>query len=413
MSTRSMTSLGALQHIIDTIFSHDIDVLKQFFKSSGVHDIDDFMSIPDEIFKSKYSVEDGSSGKEEVLKFVMQNKLNLLQQWFISQDDQELKTWYSLTPDLFNNFRKQQTLKRFEPVISTPVLPTPSTPSFRSSIKINLSDYPKLKEDTQWRSFNRQFRATAASHNTLDILDNKYIPTPLLEESFQQKQNFMYNVFIQCLLTSKGKVCVRAHAKEMDAQSVYADLIDTYDDQLSIRLDASKLRAELTVMKLDDKWRKGYETFLTFWSGKIQELESILDKEIDDETKRTWLTNTLESQRDMNSAIRQATTTELTFSGMNGTSANHQISWDHFYCIVLSTAKMLDNSKGGTNPQAPRQVNSSNHQHPPPGGRGCGGRTPPTRTWRTRWWYAWWPWTNTAIYHLYWSKYGYGARYVF
>jgi hypothetical protein len=97
-------------------------------------------------------------------------------------------------------------------------------------------------------------------------------------------------------------------------------------------------------MKLDDKWRKGFETFLTYWSSKIQDLESIEDKEIDEETKRIWLTNALMGQKEMDDAVRQAITTELTIAGMAGRSL-HQVSWTNFYHIVLSTAKMLDTTK--------------------------------------------------------------------
>jgi hypothetical protein len=50
-------------------------------------------------------------------------------------------------------------------------------------------------------------------------------------------------------------------------------------------------------MKLDDRWQKGFETFLHHWTSKVQELETITDKAIDDETKRIWLTNTLQGQK--------------------------------------------------------------------------------------------------------------------
>jgi hypothetical protein len=48
----------------------------------------------------------------------------------------------------------------------------------------------------------------------------------------------------------------------MDAQKVYAKLLEAYHDPLSINFSATKLRQELTLMKLDDKWRKSYESFL-------------------------------------------------------------------------------------------------------------------------------------------------------
>ena len=45
-------------------------------------------------------------------------------------------------------------------------------------------------------------------------------------------------------------------------------------------------------------------------SGPVQELESIEDKVVDHDTKRSWVTNTLIGQKDMDYAVRQAFTTE-------------------------------------------------------------------------------------------------------
>jgi hypothetical protein len=38
-------------------------------------------------------------------------------------------------------------------------------------MKVNIADYIKLKDDPQWRFFNRQLRETAASHDTLEVLN--------------------------------------------------------------------------------------------------------------------------------------------------------------------------------------------------------------------------------------------------
>jgi hypothetical protein len=69
----------------------------------------------------------------------------------------------------------------------------------------------------------------------------------------------------------------------------------------------------------------------------------------------------------MNSAVCQAITTELTLSGINGTSAT--LPWDNFYNMVLSTVKLLDNSNPKPKEQ-PRQANQVLQQQQ--GGRGKG-----------------------------------------
>jgi hypothetical protein len=109
-------------------------------------------------------------------------------------------------------------------------------------------------------------------------------------------------MFYQRLLTSKGKVCVRAQKKSLNGQLVYEALQVVYDDQLSAQLDATNIRSEITIMKLDDKWRKSYETFLSHWISRVQELESI-------------------SHKEMNNTLSQAVATEITLSGINGTTA--------------------------------------------------------------------------------------------
>jgi hypothetical protein len=81
--------------------------------------------------------------------------------------------------------------------------------------------------------------AAAANHETLDVLNPSYQLAPELASTFAQKQKFMYNVFIQSINTSNGKVCLRTYESSMNAQLVYKELIALYNDDLSLTLDAS------------------------------------------------------------------------------------------------------------------------------------------------------------------------------
>jgi hypothetical protein len=74
---------------------------------------------------------------------------------------------------------------------------------------------------------------------------------------------------------------------------------------LSTNLTATKLHQELTLMKLDNKWRKSFESFLQVWTAKFQDIKGIEDKVVDDDTKCIWLTNTLSREPDMDAAILQ------------------------------------------------------------------------------------------------------------
>ena len=104
---------------------------------------------------------------------------------------------------------------------------------------------------------------------------------------------------------------------------------------------ATTLCNELTLLlKMDQKWRSGYEHFLKLWTIKIQELESIEDTStIDNQTKCIWHTATpLQSSNSaMRSAICQTQTTQVTPRVMNSTSPAP--TWSSLYNMLLSTAK--------------------------------------------------------------------------
>jgi hypothetical protein len=89
------------------------------------------------------------------------------------------------------------------------------------------------------------------------------------------------------------------HYQSIKRESLYKDLLAIYADQLTMQLEATNIHSELTSMKLDDKWRKSYAIFLNLWCSRVQELESIKDKAVDDDTKR---------HKEMNNVIRQAIT---------------------------------------------------------------------------------------------------------
>jgi hypothetical protein len=92
------------------------------------------------------------------------------------------------------------------PIATSVPSPSQASKSVHSSIKINISDYPKLKDDNQWRTFNCQLLTTASSHDTMDVLEPTYVPSLEDQDSFRKKQRFMYNVFSNIVLATKGKI---------------------------------------------------------------------------------------------------------------------------------------------------------------------------------------------------------------
>ena len=133
-------------------------------------------------------------------------------------EEYNLVIFYSFTPVLLNAWRRKQVNLRFSndlshaPIVDSsssyppvPAIssPAPASSSFRSSIKMKISDYSKLRDETQWRTFDRQLRATAASHYTsTDTLTPSYVPTQDAQAIFRDKQRFLYSVFPNILPTT-------------------------------------------------------------------------------------------------------------------------------------------------------------------------------------------------------------------
>ena len=183
----------------------------------------------------------------------------------------------------------------------------------------------------------------------------------------------MYTVFSECVQTSKGKICIRAHSKTMDGQATYKDLNKAYNDSVSVSLVAASLRADLVTNKLDTNYKKSSETFLMAWSHKIMDLESIENQQVPDKDKRIWLTTALSSHRELNMAIRNATVVEMTTKATSGGTAV-DMPWESFFDLVMANARMTDveNQKNSRRQQSAHSASTT------PGrggaGRGRGGR---------------------------------------
>ena len=188
MSTRSKDAKGALEHIATVVLLHNSKEIQAAFTAFDVYDVYDFMSLDNlpDFFKESFNLEETSEDGTKTIKKVTLSamtikKLILLQQWFASQASSDFKIWFNLTADVFNEWRTMQSINRIAPPPDYPSVTSlqvasPPAPTFRQNIKINVSDYSTLKEDHQWRTFHRLLRATAASHDTLDVLNPDYVP---------------------------------------------------------------------------------------------------------------------------------------------------------------------------------------------------------------------------------------------
>ena len=93
------------------------------------------------------------------------------------------------------------------------------------SIKRSSADYPKLKEDKLFASWDSTIQAIATAQDVAEVLNPSYNPTSEQEKQlFKAKNAFMYSVFVSTLITAKSRKHVRKYQKDMNAQALYASL---------------------------------------------------------------------------------------------------------------------------------------------------------------------------------------------
>jgi hypothetical protein len=190
------TAQNAFIQVFSNVFPNAFAQIDDLFNYYGIPDIDDFLITP------------ADPKLFQILAPLLSKRLGFLQRWHASQPNQDYSTWFFL---ISSNAFKQWCVSHNDQRLNPPATPSinassatvqaPSVPSFRTSMKVNIADYIKLKDDSQWRVFNRQLRATAANHDTLEVLDPLFVPPTGQEDTFEQKCKFMYNMFSQCILT--------------------------------------------------------------------------------------------------------------------------------------------------------------------------------------------------------------------
>jgi hypothetical protein len=180
---QEFTSSGALVYLTEHVLTTDTDTLLQFVEYHGINDIDDFKSFDELDFIKDYSVIDPPSNR--AFSSISIKKLLAVQTRYGTRlqdyNGDPFLIYYSLTTASLTSWRRTTTTQQFAQqtssvsfietptaMVTTPV-PAPST--FWHSNKINISDYPKLEDETQWRAFERLVHSAAASHDTIDVLN--------------------------------------------------------------------------------------------------------------------------------------------------------------------------------------------------------------------------------------------------
>ena len=198
MSSPSVKS--ALEHICDVL---EDPVYPLIFAQAGIQFIKDLWVFNIVELKDIKVVSSELSGKKATysLSLVQYGKLQRLLEWFDLQGPYDDELWFKITKEDLKKtyFKPKSTGVTNKPMsyVSNDIL---------AGVRRNLTDYPKLREDKMWLSYNRTVLALAASQNLSEVFDVNYVPSADKAPEFKRKNVSVYTMFIYSLTTAKAKV---------------------------------------------------------------------------------------------------------------------------------------------------------------------------------------------------------------
>ena len=163
-----------------------------------------------------------------------------------------------------------------------------------------------MNDKRHWATWHLQFVATARAQDLQDVLDPLYVPrTPDERAVFLAKQEYLYAVFVQNLLTDEGKTYVRAHARDSNAQAIFKELVDHHTKSTHSQLTASSIMQFLTSFKLGVNPWKGKTTvsFIAYFVEQMRLYDDICyataEPILSDHFKRTVLDTAVQGIDDL------------------------------------------------------------------------------------------------------------------
>jgi hypothetical protein len=256
---------------------------------------------------------------------------------------------------------------------STPITVTPgghtrgNTPSppkvqdleleFKKGIKGDPASFTVLKDNKQWDSVHRTLKAQTCYQDDDDVLNPCYVPNTAEDiVLFDEKQKYMYSVLERILQTDEGKVIVRSHDADRNAQSIYAEFLQVMTQSTEAMMDSGELLSYLTTTKISNgSWRGTTKTFILNWIDKLRlyhELIPVPDR-LSENTQRTLLQNAVIGLN----ALRQVQINSDLQLAMHGTA----LTFAQYRTLLINSATGYDkrSDKPNSNGKPRRSVFNS------------------------------------------------------
>jgi hypothetical protein len=345
--TRSMTSVTDFEFILTTIFAQkDDSPLHKALERDGVIDVEGITALMDrDIDRLKYQDTD-SSGATTIVELGKgyQSLIRCFNAFVVTKYDEGTPVhgdWQNLVIKAdFQDFRVIGMAKYVAQAATASTTTTAGGLSgsssqfapkahdlvfeFKKGIKRDPASFTVMKDNKQWDSVHRTLIAQTNYQDVADVLDPAYVPKTVEEISlFEEKQKYMYSVLEKILQTDEGKVIVRSHDIDRDAQKIYAEYLNTMTLSTEAIMSSGEFLSYLTTAKISDgSWRGTSKGFVLHWIEQLRLYHDTvpLSDRLSDSVQRTMLQNAVHGldtlqQVQISSDLQQTTHgTTLTFA---------------------------------------------------------------------------------------------------
>ena len=274
------------------------------------------------------------------------HKIRLFQRFatslFVGNDSEPLSPneWIKVTREDFDNFKMSP--QAHMKVAIPPSIKRNPVMDFKRSIKRDKTHYKEFKDDRYWDSWHRSFVITAKAHDLEHVLNSKYVPfTDDDKELFEEKKKFAYSVMEHVLLTDMGKTIVRKHVHTMDAQTVYKELLQHYQESTAAKQHSSGLLSYVTSTKYNSDWRGTATSFILHWNSQVDQINTLTPEE-SDKISGNMRKQLMENAVSLVPELRQVKTT----ADIDAARGGKLLTWEGYYSLLLSAATSYDISKG-------------------------------------------------------------------
>jgi hypothetical protein len=349
-----MDAIPDFEFILATILGQGNDTpLRKALLRSCTTDVPRIMALRD-CDIDRFQFPDDSSGTI-ILEELDPGSMNLVRCFIafirkkIAEGDQLYTDWQNLT-----DLAEFQTHRLIEHNGNAPASnlsisssqTTPGAPRFRDpifefkkGIKRDPAWFTIMKDNKQWDNVHQTLKAQTCYQDVDDVLNPTYVPQTQDIELFAEKQKCMYSVLERILQTDEGKVIVRSHDADCDAQLICSEFLQVMTKSTEAMMDSGVLLSYLTAAKVSDgTWRGAAKAFVLHWMEKLRLYHELILHPADrwsENTQRALLQTAVQGL----DALRQVQTQCDLQKTMHGTV----ITFAQHCTLLINTATGYDN----------------------------------------------------------------------